>query len=122
MNVLLAIRWIKQAWEEVSTTTIKNCFRHCGAIPVTENQPERESSDPFADIDADEDMRNLDELVSQMDCGITADQYVNEDEEIPTCLTFDGEDHVNWRQTLRSAVVEGCLPKRQELEEDNESK
>ena len=34
VNVLLAIRWIKQALEQLSATTIKNCFKHCGAMPT----------------------------------------------------------------------------------------
>ena len=42
---------------------------------------------------------------------------MNEDEDVPTCLTtcltFVGEDDAKWRQNLRSAVVEGCLEKRQ---------
>ena len=109
VNVLLAIKWIKQAWEEVSPDTIRNCFHYCGAIPDVE---QRELSDPFADLDADGDMHTLDDLVSLMDCGLTADQYVNEDEDIPTCFTFDGDGDAQWRQNLRSAVVEGCLAKR----------
>ena len=62
VNVLLAIKWIKLAWEEVSPDTIRNCFRHCGAIPDVEHQIERELSDPFADLDADSDMHTLQTL------------------------------------------------------------
>ena len=113
VNILLAIKWIKEAWEEVGPDTIRNCFCHCGAIPDVEHQIERELSDPFADLDAVCDVHTLDDLLSQMDCGLTADQYVNEDEDVPTCLTFDGEDDAERRQNLRSAVVEGCLAKRQ---------
>ena len=89
VNILLAIKWIKEAWEEVGPDTIGNCFRHCGAILDVEHQIERELSDPFADLDADCDVHTLDVLLSQMDCGLTADQYVNEDGDVPTHLTFE---------------------------------
>lgn len=71
VNILLAIKWIKQAWEEVSPGTI---FCHCGATPDAEHQIERDLSDPFGDLDADCDMHTLDDLVSQMDCDLTAEQ------------------------------------------------
>ena len=35
VNVLLAICWIKQAWDAVSSDTVKNCFRKCGISPIT---------------------------------------------------------------------------------------
>ena len=63
VNVLLAIRWIKQAWAQVSATTIKNCFKHCGAMPIESE----ELTDPFADLDTQEsDVANLDELVTPL--------------------------------------------------------
>ncbi|XP_057310677.1 tigger transposable element-derived protein 1-like [Hydractinia symbiolongicarpus] len=30
INVFVAIRWIQDAWKEVSSLTIKNCFQKCG--------------------------------------------------------------------------------------------
>lgn len=71
VDLLLAIRWIKQAWEEVTPQTIINCFSRCGATP------EAQSVDPFADIDADlneamdtenmNDMAALGEMLTEMD-------------------------------------------------------
>ena len=121
VNVLLAIRWIKQAWEDVTVCTIKNCFRRCGAIPRNVDE-ETATSAPFADLDSEEEdttLSSLDGLVSQIASDITAVKYVNEDD-LPTCLTFDGEDDVNLRLSLRSTVVEGCLPKRQDLDAEED--
>ena len=30
VDVLMAIRWIQDAWKEVTNSTIKNCFEKCG--------------------------------------------------------------------------------------------
>ena len=84
VNVLLAIRWIKQAWEDVTVSTIKNCFRRCGAIPRDVDE-ETATSDPFADLDSEEEdstLSSLDGLVSQIASDITAVQYVNEDDRV----------------------------------------
>ena len=51
MNILLAIKWIKEALDEFGPDTIRNCFRQCGTIPDVEHQIERELSDPFSDLD-----------------------------------------------------------------------
>ena len=62
VNVLLPIRWIKQAWEQVSATTINNCFEHYGAM---QTKSEEELTDPFADLDTQESgVANLDELIT----------------------------------------------------------
>ena len=75
VNVLLAMRWIKQAWAQVSAATIKNCFKHCGAMPT---ESEEEFTDPFADLDTQEsDVANLDELVTPLNSGITAAEYLD---------------------------------------------
>ena len=69
VNVLTAIRWIKKAWDEVKPQTIINCFRKTGALSQN-----RESEDPFADLDDD---ICLEELVHQFDPDTTTDEYVN---------------------------------------------
>lgn len=107
INVLLAIMWIKQAWEAVSANTIKNCFRCCGAI--RKDGRIGGNDDPFTDLDADTgDMANLNELVQQMDCDVTAEQYINDEEDLTTCFTFDGASETNWREKLRAAVISVC--------------
>ena len=52
VDVLMAIRWIKQAWNAVKSETIVNCFRHCGAVPSCLPSADEEDFDPFADIDS----------------------------------------------------------------------
>lgn len=54
VNVLIAIKWIKEAWEDVTIFifTVKNCFHRCGVIPGDlDRERERVISDPFADLD-----------------------------------------------------------------------
>ena len=75
VNVLLLIRWIKQAWEQVSATTIKNCFQHYGAM---QTKSEEELTDPFADLDTQESgVANLDELITPLNSGIIAAEYLD---------------------------------------------
>ena len=50
-------------------------------------------------------MVNLNEVVTQLDGGITAEQYLHDEEELSTCLSFDDADCANWRKRLRSTVV-----------------
>ena len=33
MDVLKAIRWVKEAWNQVDEETIRKCFQKCGFIP-----------------------------------------------------------------------------------------
>ena len=35
-------------------------------------------------------MSHLDELVKQLHCSVTADEYVTVEEDMTTCFTFDG--------------------------------
>ena len=48
INILMAIQWVKQAWEQVKETTIINCFTTCGASSGVEIADE---SDPFTELD-----------------------------------------------------------------------
>ena len=46
IDLLTAIRCVKQAWDAVSADTIINCLKYCGVRPRTD-----EVMDPFADLD-----------------------------------------------------------------------
>ena len=41
VDVLLAIRWIKQSWDVVKCETVMNCFKHCGIVAAVNpgNEP-----------------------------------------------------------------------------------
>ena len=96
---LLAIRWIKQAWEAVKVETIVNCFRHCGV----QLSLEETAGNPFADLEQVEG--DVEELVQQIDSDmpLTTSEYVGADEDVSTCATFENSE--NWRQELRDMVV-----------------
>ena len=114
VDVLLAIRWIKEAWAAVSPNTIINCFRRYGAIPRISS--ENDSEDPFDDLDDQtQDMTNLNELVQQMGCCITAKQYILDEEDLTTCYSFDGASEANWRERIRVEVCNNAA-KRPALE------
>ena len=80
----MAIRWIKVAWEQVKSSVIVKCFKHCGAIPGDTTEDEQ---DPFADIAADTAV--LGELVSRMQGEITANEYGSADDDLSTYFTFN---------------------------------
>ena len=46
----------------------------------------------------------LQQLVAQFDPNTTVNEYVNADEELDTCLTFEDTDE--WREELRSMVCD----------------
>ena len=117
---MVAIRWIKQAWESVTSETVKNCCRRWGISPESGTTVQNE--DPFADLDTEtQHMSHLDELVQQLHCGVTADEYVTVEEDLTTCFTFDGVSEANWREN--TAVVSHCgsAAERPALEQDESS-
>ena len=119
IDILTAIRWVKQAWDAVSTDTIVNC---CGVQPLTD-----EATDPFADLDeesedeqeGDERSQNeeLQELIQQFDPELNAHDYVNADEDLPTYVTYDNNE--NWREELRKEVLYGGYAKKQSVSESD---
>lgn len=119
VNVLQAIWWIKQAWELVSATTIKNCFKHCSALPT---ECEEELADPFSDLDTQEcDVTNLDELLTPFDSSTTATEYVEEEDDLSTWFIFDETEKSNWREGLRVEVLEDCSqPKKAAIGNEDE--
>ena len=70
VNVLKAMRWVSESWNSVKADTIIKCFRRSGVITGDATVVVRagEDEDPFADVDAQEE---LDTLVSQVGDGPT---------------------------------------------------
>jgi hypothetical protein len=58
MNVLQAIQFVIKSWNEVTTETISNCWRHTGILPSTEL---------LDDIDETDDDPILDEISKTLD-------------------------------------------------------
>ena len=115
INVLTAIRWIKKAWNEVKPQTIINCFRKTGALP--QDQESEEEEDPFAGLEEDDTC--LEELVSQFDPERTADEYVNADDGLSTCLSFDDTDR--WREEPHSMVCDETPSLSKQIRVDGDS-
>ena len=104
VDVLTAIRWTKLAWENVQSSTIVNCFKHCKAVPDVSTDTDE---DPFAGLD--QDSSELGELVSQIQGDISVEQFISADNVLSTCFTFDDPDR--WREELRDEVCsEEYLP------------
>ena len=102
VDVLMAIRWIKKAWDEVQPQTIINCFRKTGSLP--QNGETESKEDPFADIEDEDDMSSLNELVRQIDPNTSVGDYIEADDDLSMSFTF--EDTVNWQEELRTMVCD----------------
>ncbi|SPO27760.1 related to transposases [Ustilago trichophora] len=60
VDILTAIRLSQQIWRELSTTTIKNCWRHTGLVEWEEAKAQGE--DAMLDLELDETLRRLTEV------------------------------------------------------------
>ena len=82
-----------------------------------------ELTDPFADLDTQEsDVANLDELLTSLNSGTTAAEYLDQEDDLCTCFTFDETEKSDWRERLRAEVVtDGSPPKKATIEKENTS-
>ena len=115
VDMLTAIRWIKNAWDAVQPQTIINCFRTTGALPQ-----DGETDSEEAGVE-EEDTSSLEDLVHQFDPDTSVDEYINVDEDLSTSVTFENTD--NWREELRSMACEESpsVSKKTRVEESDDS-
>lgn len=110
VTVLMAIRWIKLAWDEVKPQTITNCFKLCGSLL----QEQECSEDPFAGLEeqppvgSNDDRARLQELMDQLGSETTAEEYMSTNDDLCTCMNFESSDE--WRDELRSMVCDESPP------------
>lgn len=101
VDVLQAIRWIKQAWEEVPQEMIRKCFHKCGFSPSICESEVSEDTALF------EEFANLVQRIGSID-GISAEQYISADEEVPISAPPVNTSRDDWREALRDEALSLC--------------
>ena len=95
VNLLMAVRWMVNAWNEVKSEVISKCFRHVGM------DLDEDDDDPFAG----EELLDLEALVQKMSKkGIDAAPYAVFDDDADAYHSLDPADP-NWKETLRDEVI-----------------
>ena len=102
VHLLMAIRWMVSAWEEVKPEVITKCFKHVGMYP-DETESMLTEDDPFDG----EELLELQDLLSKMS---------TPEQELDASSAFDDDVEAyepsvdtslpNWRETLRAEIVE----------------
>ncbi len=92
VNILVAIRWVAQAWEKVKASTIQKCFRRAGILndDMSDVVTCEVEDDPFQDLDED---TNLQEVIQQvmLPDACSVQENANGDDEIPVCIEMDDD-------------------------------
>ena len=90
----MAIRWIQDAWKEVTNSTIKNCFEKCGI---------KRDDESIEVLEADD--LEFDALLKEFSTDITADEYVSFDENLPVSEPMVNTFEIDWRQRAREECI-----------------
>ena len=90
VNVLVALRWVALAWNEVKSDTITKCFRKAGVLNDVlevvglDHAGADGSVDPFADIDENLELQHVIEQTGCESC--TPQEFISGDDDLPVCV------------------------------------
>ena len=99
VNLLMAIQWGKQAWDEISQDTIAKYFNKVGLVPDANTIEGNDDDDPFEG----EDMLSLEELCKKLGEESTAAK------ELPSCTEPIDTDKPSWREDVRNDILEDTI-------------
>ena len=108
VDLLQAIRWIAQAWENVSESTIKKCFIKAGFLSEDESlvsfPEEHQEFDPFPEL-GDSELVQVNSLLRDASCASGTDvpsagEALKADSTLPTCA----EMTANWEEEFFSSL------------------
>ena len=106
VNLLMAIQWGKQAWDEISQDTIAKYFNKVGLVPDANTIEGNNGDDPFEG----EDMLSLEELCKKLgEESTAAKEFVNADEELPSCTEPIDTDKPSWREDVRNDILKDTI-------------
>lgn len=97
INVLMAIEWGRQAWNEVASNTIKKCFQRTGLYP----QDEIIEDDPFEG----EELLDLRALMNRINAPCSAEDYIVSEDEVAVCSGLVDPSEPNWREAIRAELL-----------------
>ena len=92
INILIALRWVVQAWLLVTADTIAKCFRKAGIPNADLNVIAcnlEEEDDPFLEADMRMEVQSLIEKIMPTDGRCNVDEYLNDD--LPVCMELDND-------------------------------
>ena len=96
VDFLQAITWTPDAWKEVTTDAIKNCFAKCG-IAEQRVEVNDELDNEFEDV--------YKELTGELESKIIVEEFIHFDAGTNTCPHVLNSDKINWRITS----IQGCI-------------
>lgn len=96
ITVLDAMRLLRQSWSMVKQTTIVNCYRHAKFVQT--------NTDPIEEEDDPEDEIPLAQLAQLRGDNINIEQFVNIDNELPTCEETTDDDLISEFKMSRNTV------------------
>ena len=109
VNLLMAIQWGRQAWDEIIQDTIVKCFNKVGLVPDANIREGNDGDDPFEG----EELLSLEELCKKLgEESTAAKEFVNADEELLSCTEPIDTDKPSWREwneDIRNDILEDTI-------------
>ncbi|KAL9960092.1 hypothetical protein ACROYT_G033497 [Oculina patagonica] len=111
MDLLQAIRWIGQAWENVSESTVKKCFIKAGFLSADESlvsfPAEHREFDPFEDLETGE-LVQVNSLLCDASSGTSSDipsavEALEATSSLPTCKELSANWEVEFFSDLSAS-------------------
>ena len=109
VTILHAVRWVAEAWKNVSELTVKKCFHKAGILEQDFTIVQLPSeTDPFADLDdsadnsdAEDELLHLMNAVQGSDGACTLQEIMTAENEVPICYEFADD---TWDATFMSEL------------------
>ena len=106
-NLLMAIQCEKQGWDEISQGTITKCFNNARLVPDANSI---EGNDDDDHLFEGEDKLSYEELCKKLGKESTAaKEFVNTNEELPSCTEPIDTDKPSWREDVRNDILEDTI-------------
>ena len=117
VNILLACRWVAQAWELVSSEIIKKFFRKAGVLNSDSSPVSCDVSpagDPFADLEVGCETGELEDMIKGIRSGdcYSTEEFTTADDDLPVCQDYADD---SWEADFLAEI--GPSKKRNDSEE-----